>query len=106
MNTFLNENNEFNYVYLKSFTAIVNQVIETEEQYIQWVSNWKIVHRDLVNKIQLMRKLKWQAKTGAEKVQYWIVKKQLGSLARTMYRVRVDNKAALKQGAYQLREAA
>ena len=109
MNNFLTPANTANFKYKLSLEALLKIEIRSLDEYIQWVSNWKIMHRELVRAIHEMRRLKNEAKKswkGGSASEYWITKKALGRWARRMYELRAEHKANRRQGMYKALEVA
>jgi len=109
VNNFLTETNVINYKYFAEILNLGNRPIETVEQYRDWVYDWRVIHDQLVLAIHHFRMLKDAAKVRGDASkcnQYWWAKKRLGTFARTMYELRADRKAALKQGKFKQLELA
>ena len=107
---FKTENNNVNYIEIKNSEIKLNHLkIETIEQYVDWVKEWKTVHKVLVSEIIELRRVKNQFKkdgngTGCNTA--WNSKKMLGQFARRLYEARIENKTRLKAGEFKVLETA
>ena len=103
MNKFFNSSNEILWQSKNLIRGISGQKIETVDEYVEWVAEWKQIHNQLVEAIKYFRFLKNEHKHNGAYEQCgraWINKKTLGSWAKMLYTARVDNKAKLKAGAF------
>lgn len=101
--------NKINYPYINSVQKVLSQPIETIDQYVEWVRNWKLLHAKLIEAINQARTDKDRARqnkdaTGCNVA--WYRKMRLRVIARWMYQVRNDRKDALHAGQYKQLELA
>lgn len=102
MNDFFN-GMEINWRNVRICNDISAQKIETIEEYVEWVGEWKEIHRKLIAAIKHFRLLKNKYKLDGDSYNCqaaWMKKKGLGQYARRMYEARVENKVQLKAGAF------
>lgn len=102
MNEFFN-NTEINWQARNLIKGLAAEKIETVDEYVAWVKQWKETHRKLVAAIHHFRLLKNKAKLDKDELSCryaWYNKLSLRVWARDMYQMRIDNKAELKAGAF------
>ena len=98
MNGFITENNKIDYRNCTKIIELGKRPIDTIDDYVNWVHDWKDLHRELVEAIQTFRAAKDQAKADGNQLlcnTVWWRKIQLRSYARMMYELRTDRKQAL-----------
>lgn len=104
MNKFINyETQSINYKSLAEPINLCKRPIETTEEYVQWVREWKQLHKELIQAIRYFRKQRNKAKKLNQSdvaSLYWNRKLIFKPTMRMMYEQRVERKAALKQGKY------
>lgn len=108
MNGFYTEN-KINYQYCAKIIDLGKRPIDTIDDYVSWVRDWKELHRELIEAIHYFRAQKDQAKLVGDSTKgnrAWLNKKALGRYARMMYELRSDRKEAVKAGKYKELEAA
>lgn len=98
----------YNVKVISDSLSSLRRKIQTKDDYVLWVREWKEIHADLVKAIQYFRIIKNRVKydvafansTSDNCNMLQNRKKFLGSVANALYEMRTDNKAALKAGQY------
>lgn len=92
---------------------VLKQPITSQEEYIKWVRRWKIVHSNLVTRIQMMKGsiknvgISIRAQSAVNQIPGIFVMgfnqhnlSEDRKVAKTMYDIRVTHKSILKSGKY------
>lgn len=85
------------------------QPIETVDQYVDWVRQWKVDYKVMTDSIRYTKWSKNQAKATGDSTGCniaWSSRMMLRTYARRLSETRAANKATLKQGKYKALEVA
>ena len=107
MTTFINTENNYTFRYFDALgknRELNTTVIRTKEDYVEWVKAWKVHHEQIVATIKAYRVLKNKSKLAKDgnASAFWLYKKQAGSVANALYKMRAENKEKFKVGEFSM----